>query len=138
MTNFKTQSDYDLDYLFVAELADGSIYKQSPDDKARFHDWGSSFTDIADQKIRRFSLIGKGHIYTIDLVDGHLEVDGNKLYPPKEVLPGADLKLIYFRQVTRDFIVGDGGGAQKPKIKYILGWQYNKFNKNYDWQLSIV
>lgn len=132
-----TQSDYDLDYLFVAEKFDGSLYKQTPDDKPRFSSWGSSFTDIQHEKLRRFSLIGKGHVYTIDLIDGHLEIDGHKLYPPHEVLPGIPLKLIYWRTVTRDFLVGPDGGPVAPKVKYVIGWQYNCRGKNIDWQLGI-
>jgi hypothetical protein len=132
-----TGTDYELDYLFIAELANGSIYEQDPNDKAKFSQWGSAFTDIAKEQIKRFSLIGKGHIFTIDLQDGHFEADNNKLYPPKEILPGAELKLIYWRTITRDIITGPDGKILPPKVKYTIGWQYNLRGHNYDWQIGI-
>lgn len=137
MTHKITTGGYELDYLFVAELANGSIYEQDPFDKPRFHPSGSAFTDIAKEPLKRFSLVGKGHIFTIDLRDGHFESDGNKLYPPKEVLPGADLKLIYWRTVTRDIKVGEDGKPLPPRVKYIIGWQYNLKDKNYKWEMGI-
>ena len=57
-----TGSDYDLDYLFIAELADGSIYQQRPDDKSRFTK-GSSYTDIANQKLKKFSLVERSYFH---------------------------------------------------------------------------
>lgn len=131
-----TQSDYDLDYLFIAELANGSVVKQTPDDKPKFSNWGTMMTDLRDEKITKFSLVGKGHVFTINLVDGHFESDGNKLYPPTQIYPNADLQLIYYREVTRDFVVGSKKTIS-PKIKYILGWQYNLKGKNYQWKIGI-
>lgn len=130
-----TNTDYQLDYLFIAELANGSIYKQSPDDKARFT-VGSSFSDIANQPLKKFSLVGKGHIFTIDLLDGHLEIDGRKLYPPTEVLAGAKLRLIYYRTVTRSVLIGPDGKPLPPTVKYVLGWQYDLGGKNYKWEVG--
>jgi hypothetical protein len=132
-----TGTDYELDYLFIAETHNGQIIKQDPTDKPRFSNWGTMFTDVLKENVKKFSLVGKGHIFSVDLVDGHFESDGNKLYPPKQVLAGAKLKLIYWRQVTRDLGIGEDGNPLPPKVKYIIGWQYNMKGKNYDWQIGI-
>jgi len=129
--------NYNLDYLFIAETLDGSIIKQTPDDKPRFSSWGTLMTDVQKEHLRKFSLVGKGHMFTVDLKDGHIEVDGNKIHPVKRILPGAVLKPIYWREVSRDIVVGLGGKVLPPKIRYILGWQYNLNGKNYDWQMGI-
>jgi len=132
-----TGTDYDLEYLFIAETYNGQLIKQDPADKPKFSNWGTSFTDVLKEKIKKFTLVGKGHVFAIDLQDGHFEADGNKLYPPKAVLPGAQLKLIYWRTVTREIGIGLDGKALPPKVKYIIGWQYNMKGKNYDWQIGV-
>jgi hypothetical protein len=130
-----TGTDYELDYLFIAELHNGQIVKQDPTDKAKFSNWGSAFTDVLKEHIKRFSLVGKGHIFTIDLEDGHFESDGNKLYPPKAIPPGSDLKLIYWRTVTREMMVGEDGKIVPPKVRYTIGWQIKGSNTN--WQIGV-
>ena len=134
-----TNSDYDLDYLFVAELANGQCIKQDPTDKAKYSEWGSAFTDVVQSSVPvvKFSLLGKGHIFTIDLVDGHFEADGNKLYPPTEIPYGASLRLIYYRQVNRSLELGEDGNLRPPKIKYFIGWQYTHEGKNKKWEIGL-
>jgi hypothetical protein len=135
-----TGTDYELDYLFIAELKNGQIIKQDPTDKPKNSSWGSAFTDVVKENLyslKRFSLVGKGHLFTIDLEDGHLEVDGNKLYPPHQVMPGSKLKLIYWRQITRDFKVGEDGKPLPPKVKYLIGWEYKHKGKNIKWEMGI-
>lgn len=128
-------ADYELEYLFIAEKMDGSIYKQTPRDIAKYSDWGSAFTDVVNEKLRRFSLVGKGHIYTVDLKDGHIEIDGRKICPPKDVPACVELKLIYWRQVKKSIVQN---GKQLPtQVKYIIGWEYNFRGKHTDWQLAI-
>jgi hypothetical protein len=129
-----TGSDYDLDYLFIAETIDGSIIKQTPDDKAKFSSVGTMMTDLMKEHLKSFSLVGKGHIFTIDLKDGHFEVDGNKIYSPTIPPSNADLRPIYWRQVTRSI---GADGSEIPKIRYIIGWQYTLNGKNCDWQMAI-
>ena len=144
---------YHLDYLFIAETFNGNIIKQGQDDKPRFSNWGTICTDLFKEKIKKFSLYGRGHIFTLDLIDGHLEVDGNKLYPPKPPPGNIPLKLIYYRQVTQSInanyapnsalskvmgLVGLGKQYQ-PIVKYFIGWEYIdvKTCKNCKWELGI-
>jgi hypothetical protein len=137
MSQIITSGGYELEYLFRAETYNGNIIKQNPLDTPKFSLGGSSFTDVLKEHIKRFSLVGKGHIFTIDLQDGHFEADGNKLYPPNGIQEGANLKLIYWRTITRDMMVGPDGKMVPPKVRYTIGWQYNKAGHNYDWQIGI-
>lgn len=132
-----TSGGYALDYLFVAETYNHNIIKQTPDDKPKFSKWGTMMTDLRNEKVKKFSLVGKGHIFTVDLTDGHVEVDGQKLYPPTPVFPGAKLQPIYYRQITRDLVTKENLKEQAPKVKYFLGWQYNMNGKNYKWEMGV-
>jgi hypothetical protein len=138
MSQIITSGGYELEYLFHAETYNGNIIKQNPLDTPKFSSGGSSFTDVVKENIKRFSLVGKGHVFTIDLQDGHFEADGNKLYPPTEVLPGADLRLIYWRTVTRSVGIGPDGRTLSPQVKYIIGWQYTMRGKNHKWEIGIT
>jgi hypothetical protein len=132
-----TGSDYELDFLFIAETFNGNIIKQDPTDKPKFSKSGSIFTDVLKEKIKRFSLIGKGHIFVVDLTDGHMEVDGKKLYPPKKP-PITPLDLIYYRQVERRLSVGTNNATvMQPIVRYYLGWQINFHGKNHKWEMGV-
>jgi hypothetical protein len=133
-----SEMPYALDFLFVAETYNGNIIKQSPDDKPRFAKEGSSFTDVVHEHIKRFSLVGKGHIFTVDLTDGHVEVDTRILYPPKKPPPVTSLDLIYYRQVQQRMGVGpDGKSRMAPIVRYYIGWQANYKGKNYKWEMGV-
>jgi hypothetical protein len=116
-----------LDYLFIAETYTGVLIRQTPDDKSTLDPFHSAFYDVLQQPVKRFSLIGKGHIFSIDLDDGHVEADGNKLYPPVAI--NGKLKLIYYRQVQQTI-------GQPPKITYFFGWEYND-GKNKQWIMGV-
>jgi hypothetical protein len=107
---------YELTYLFVAETTSGQIIKQDPTDKPRFSKWGTIFTDVLKENLKKFSLVGKGHLFTVDLIDGHFEVDGRLIYS-KQPPTGVPLRLIYYRQVQQTTL-GD-----EPKVRYYIGWQ---------------
>jgi len=126
-----------LDFIFIAELFNGTIYKQTPDDISVTTPGRSAYYDIKDAKIRRFSLVGKGHIFTIDLETGNLEADGNKIYtkkPPEK----AELRLIYYRQVQQHMQVGiDEDKVLTPTIRYFIGWQTTIRDKNYKFEIGV-
>lgn len=96
-----------LKYLFRATFNDGTVYEQSPDDRAKFHDRGSAFTDVMDRiaEVRLFSLHddNPGPLLMVDLADGHFEVDGIRIYaqdPSVTPPPGTRYSLLYFRRRT--------------------------------------
>ena len=100
------------------------------------HDADSSFSEVQGKPLKTFSLVGKGHIFTINLIDGHFEVDGRKLYPPTEILAGAKFQVIYYRTVTRSITMLDNKPLP-PKVKYVIGWQYNLHGKNHKWEMGV-
>lgn len=135
-----------LDFLFVAETHNGNIIKQTPEDIARFGPKDkSAFYDVLKENVKRFSLVGKGHVFTVDLTDGHFEIDGRYLYtkkPPER----APLQLIYYRQVQQRMVSGyetrpDGTRVEtqqlKPVMRYFIGWQTNVRGKNYKFELGV-
>jgi hypothetical protein len=142
---------YLLDYNLIVETLNHEIIKQTPDDTSRFGN-GSFFGDIKDLRLRRASLVGKGHIFTVDLITGHVEIDGSKIYPPSPVFPGAKLELIYYRTVqqhasmkaaTEKSFLGNVVAKlseltpKRPDIKYFIGWQYSMNGKNYKWEMGV-
>jgi hypothetical protein len=142
-------TDYLLDFLLVVETMNHEIIKQSPDDKSK--KGGSSFIyDVKDLPLRRASLIGKGHLFMVDLIDGHIEVDGRSLYPPKEPPIGSKFKLLYYRSVQRKMAMSSqvqkgflglvtkitGVAPQAvPVVRYYIGWQIEGTNKK--WEMGI-
>lgn len=138
-----------LDYLFVAELHNGEIIQQSPLDASTIDPLKrSAFYDVTQQKspVQRFSLVGKGHMITIDLMDGHAEVDGRVIYPPKKPPEKSTLELIYYRQVQQKLVSKimvrpDGMEVEEktlePVLRYYIGWQTHYKGKNYKFELGI-
>ena len=104
-----------LDFTFIAEYHNGQIYKQTPEDRSvKEPTTRSAFYDVEQEKVKRFSLTGKGHIITVDLTDGHFEVDGNKIYTNP---PPIKLNLLYSQRVLQTI------GELSEKRRYYIGWQ---------------
>lgn len=122
-----------LDYLFVAETNDG-IIEQDQLDESQIVRGKSRFYDVLQAHVKKFSLVGKGHIFSIDLTDGHYEIDGKTFYT-KTPPTNSELKLIYYRQVeqkiTSDF------NTLTPTTRYFIGWQANHRGKNYKFELGV-
>lgn len=138
-----------LEFTFVAELENGQIITQHPDDVSRLDPKKrSSFYDVvnAGNPVKRFSLTGKGHLLTVDLTYGHIEVDGRKVYPPKSPPAKVPLELIYYRQVQQRMVVTyetrpDGVQEEKqlllPLTRYYIGWKCNYNGKPYKFELGV-
>jgi hypothetical protein len=162
---------YHLKYLFTAELFNHSIIQQNPDDKPRFAPSGSAFTDVVPvlDQIKRFSLvsvlpmhdsnapeglkpylkIGEKAVITIDLQDGHCEINGEKIFAPAEVPEIVKFKLIYYRTVGRQtnllsevkktgiFTLQEH--VTEPRVDYVMGWQYLAPNgKTRKWEMKLT
>ena len=128
---------YTLSYLFEAETVTGQIIKQTPEDVSTTEPTKSAFYDVLQHKIKRFSLIGNGKTYTVDLTDGHYEINGEMVYP--KTPPGRPIyDLIYYRQVQQRINVGPNSEtALTPLVRYFIGWQTNIRGKNYKWELGV-
>jgi hypothetical protein len=136
-----------LDFTFIAELYNGTIIRQTPDDKSQLDPLNrSAYYDVlhVGNPVKKLSLIGKGHMFVVDLVDGHIEVDGNKLYPPKAIPQGATLKPIYYCQVQQRMGIEyelNPDGIQiekkvlKPITRYFIGWQIP--NSDSKWEIGV-
>lgn len=131
------EAPYKLDFLFVAETYTGEIIRQSENDLSTRYPGRSSFYDVLQEKIKRFSVVGKGMIFTVDLTDGHYEINGKTMY--SKLPPGkCNLELIYYRQVQQRLGIGpDGKQKFLPIVRYFIGWQANYKGKNYKSEMGV-
>lgn len=94
-----------LDYLFEADFADGTTYIQGADDESLFHEKDaegngpSAYQDVQDRmdEVIRFHLVGKGNRYSVDLTDGHFEVNGVAFWIERPPLPLTNIELLFLR-----------------------------------------
>jgi hypothetical protein len=134
-------ANYNLKYLFTAEMADGDVIQQTPEDKAQTQEWGSAFSDVIKREVKRFSLIGEGHTYMVDLTDGHIEIDGNSIYSAAFIPAGFKFDLIYYRQVQQRLTVSNDATQTRtmlePIVRYFIGWKCDVNGKNQQWEIGI-
>ena len=134
-------ANYKLKYLFTAEMANGDTVQQTPEDKAKTQDWGSAFSDVVNREVKRFSLIGEGHIYTVDLTDGHWEIDGNILHYAGFLPPGIKFDLIYYRQVQQRLMISNDATQTRteldPIVRYFIGWKCDVNGKKHQWEMGV-
>lgn len=136
--------DKPLKYLFTAEYEDGSTYTQPEDDISRFHKGDkdftpSSFRDIEQDKLVKFSLSDGKDVYAVDLRTGDFSVNGRELslYEQNFDPFAHKLRLIYFREVRKEFNL-DGEVIALYINKYIFGWQTtDKDGKNHQLTVGI-
>lgn len=123
-----------LKYLFTATYNDGSTYIQTQEDKSILEpEKRSSFFDVDHERLVSFTLTGEGHTYSVNLHDGHFEVDGVPFYFHEEYLRG--FKLIFWRTHTHTH--NQGSGAETHDIVYKIGWQCLVNGKNYQ-QIMLI
>ncbi len=125
-----------LKYLFRATYKDGRVYQQNAEDLSITEpEKRSCFFDIANDidKLAFFSLAGEGHVYGVDLIDGHFEEDGfKKKIHTEDFLK--DFRLIYYRQHKHTFETNINTGQQKETghtMVYHIGWQCTIDGVNY-------
>ena len=110
----------ELKYLFEAEMSDGEVYKQTPEDISVSTSDKSAFFDIANKELNNFTLKGK-HIYSVDLKDGSFSVDGIKFDTCLE--PISNIRLVYFRRHKHNSNIT--GEQVSHEIEYHFGYQAN-------------
>ena len=121
-----------LKYKFTAHY-EADKYVQNDEDRSLTNDEKSCFFDIKHDELLRFELEGDGHKYSVDLTDGHFEIDGIpfKLHE----LPLKDFRVIFFRRHTHGF------NAMNVEIEhdtvYRMGWQTTYNGKNYQEVIEI-
>ena len=109
-----------LRYLFTAEMRDGTVVRQGPEDRSEKHPGGSAYADVDPSAVRRFTLTGEGRSLTVDLDDGSFIYDGGL---PIYTFSGAvtDRAVIYFRRITISY--NSVGAEVGRKIVYNVGWR---------------
>jgi hypothetical protein len=116
---------FDLKYLFRSTLKDGSVYKQTKEDKSLFKENGSAFTDIAEEELKSFSLERWGEKYEVNLLNGTFTVNGKEIKLHDE--PVKDFRLVYFRRHFHNSIQDK---EVSHDVEYHFGWQSTFNGKN--------
>lgn len=138
-----------LKYLFTAVYSDGTSYTQNVEDRSiSAPGERSCFYDIDQDRLVKFILApspedecGDGHVYSVDLVDGHFEVDGVpfKMHEEANLL---GFRLIFWRNHTHDFLVGKDPDAEPEEVNhrivYRLGWQCTVDDVNHQRVMEIT
>lgn len=129
---------------FEADFSDGTTYIQGIKDESIDTEGKNAFFDILqrmDQVIRFHIIKDTGDRYTVDLRDGHFEINGCPFDAHEQYFDtrGKTLQLIYFKEMRRDDTV-TGTVQEDLSIKqattpgvpyvnrYFIGWQTNKPN----------
>lgn len=120
-----------LDFLFVAEYSDGSVYYQTPQDISRQNPLKSAFYDIRqsplipEEKLVKFGLIRlRAHpilVVVVDLRTGAFTLNGQPIPIPPNAPRKRDATPIYLIYERRNELEINGGGH---KVIYRLGWKH--------------
>ena len=113
----------DLEYVWEAELNDSSVIRQFGANGKE-----NLFNLVLEEEkkgdLRWFSLIGRNIKFIIDLHTGLFYLNG--LCPLEEEMAPEEkgvYKLIYFRRVTRQTLLGDQIKELGVSRLYFLGWE---------------
>lgn len=117
-----------LKYLFSVVYKDGSIYAQEPDDKSKFHkgtdEWSpSAFRDVELESVACFLLHGEDHVYSVNLINGEFSVDDSVFTMHDQDHELEDFKLVYFREVRKDFEANGLELKREYVHKYYFGYE---------------
>ena len=128
-------------YQFIARLKDGKDFRQDPEDRHPTKPDKSSYTHLMEEAevhggIVLFQLIGKDHIYLVDLRDGHFEIDGIAFESQGKnyMLKPNNLELVYYRDITRKF---NHWLETETETRFRFGWKMKDGDKVYQQTVSI-
>jgi hypothetical protein len=130
-------------YLFEAHLSDGTLIQQTPEDISTTDPTRSSFYDVQQRidDVEFFGIYNEHNTYTVDLSDGHFEVNGepfNAGDPQVQLPTDAKFRLIYFRRNKLNFAANCEGMEQTShEVSYFIGWQVTVDGKNYQQTISV-
>lgn len=151
-TELPDSDNPNLQYLFVAEFADGSTISQTPDDQSLLDAAKPAIHDVLEYSkssaLVRFHVTDGNIWYMVDLRDGTFEVNGipfeafDPYNNPYVKLEGS-LRLIYFPNTDIVQVVDQNSpkkvtGYKHSMRRYFLGWQFtDKKGKNYQQTIAI-
>jgi len=125
-----------LDYLFECRFSDGTILKQTQADVSTTDVTKSAFYDVLQGVPVVFSISNGTHLYTVDLGDGHFEIDGIRFFIHGNRPEGdCTYRLIYFRRHHHNT---SQGGGRSHSVEYHIGWQTTIAGENYQQTISLV
>lgn len=126
---------------FEADFKDGTTYQQGSKDVSIDTEGKNAFYDILQRQedLLRFHVVHGDIRYTVDLEDGHYEVNGNAFtIHDQNYTPAGTLKLIYFKEMHQNFRVGEATPYEIKVNRMFIGWENNVENKNTKTTLAIV
>jgi hypothetical protein len=114
-----------LTHLFTVLYADGSTHAQTVEDVSLTKDGGSAFSDVDLPNVVALFLEGPQHLYSVDLRDGHFEINGLTVKIGPDDAPALPLSLVYFRRVCQDQTtdIKTGAVTRGMRRSYHLGWR---------------
>lgn len=138
----------ELRYLFEAQMKDGSVIRQTPEDVSTAEPLTrSAFYDVAQRldEVVVFGLYNDKNLYVVDLRDGHFEINGVPFSAQPVTAPvineGGKFKLVYFRDHQQELVMTNGGSyeAGAHYHQYRMGWEYEDPNgKIYQQTIVII
>lgn len=113
---------------FEAEFKDGTTYVEREDDTSEDTENKNSFYDVLKriQDVRQFNIVVEDEDsvtdYTVDLTDGHFEINGVPFTVHDQFYTPEDIELVYWKEVRQEF-------DQYRNIirryvnRYFIGWK---------------
>jgi len=117
-------------YLFNAQFNDGVVFQQDSEDRHPTKPDKSSFTHLLEEAdihggIALFQLKNEEHTYSVNLLDGHFEIDG-----VSTIVEGlSDFRLVYYRQHRHKFNA-TLTMETAHEVEFHFGWQTTFEGKN--------
>ena len=111
-----------LKYLFQVTYKDGTVYHQNEEDRSVTDpETRSCYFDVKVDEVKSFFVFNSEHTYSVNLEDGHFEVDGVPflMHTDPEI---TGFRLVYYRQHTHSFNQ-ESSEELSHDIVYCLGWQ---------------
>lgn len=123
-----------LKYRFIAQYDDETLFEQNADDVSSVDPTKSAFFDVDQSRLTGFALTDGEHVYAVDLLDGHFEIDGIsfKVYD----YPVNNRRLIFYRRHRYNF--NAEMEEQSHELEYHIGWQGNEVDSNKNIQHTII
>lgn len=125
-----------LKYIFQVTYKDGSIYASNQEDVSIKDPKRSCFYDVKQSEVKTFFLFNDEHRFSVNLEDGHFEVDGVPFFMHDLNTNLTGFKLVFYRRHTHDFT--PDGTETRHEIVYHMGWECNLNGKNYQQIMKIL
>lgn len=134
-----------LAYLFTCRFTDGTAIQQTQEDVSVADSTRSAFYDVVQRltEVETFTLIqqrsGRQHSFSVDLRDGHFEIDGVPFFSQAEELPSVpkSYRLIYFHRHQHRVIQGQAMTGDASSVVFHIGWQATIDGKNFQSTIAV-